>query len=280
MASPDRIALVTGASRGIGAACATALLADGWTVVFAARDRGALDRAISAAGAASDAAAGAAPDSAAPVLADVCSGRTSGATPGRAVAIAVDVCDRASVDALFSSILSRFGRLDLLFNNAGMFPPSRPIDEVTPEDWDAAVSTNLSGMFFVMQQAFRMMKAQHPQGGRIINNGSLAAFAPRPGSVAYTATKHGVLGLTRAASLDGRAFGISVGQIDIGNAATEMTAHVEQGALQADGSMRPEVRMDLAHVAAAVVTMARLPNTASIQSLTLLPTTMPFIGRG
>jgi NAD(P)-dependent dehydrogenase (short-subunit alcohol dehydrogenase family) len=252
MASHDRIALVTGASRGIGAACATALLADGWHVVFAARDRQALERAIADAGAIGE----------------------------RAVAMTVDVCDRASIDALFAGISERFGRLDLLFNNAGMFPPSRPIDEVTPEDWDAAVRTNLSGMFFVLQRAFRMMKAQRPQGGRIINNGSLAAFAPRPESVAYTATKHGVLGLTRAASLDGRACGIAVGQIDIGNAATAMTAHVEQGALQADGSMRPEVRMDLNHVAAAVVTMARLPNEASIQSLTILPTTMPFIGRG
>jgi len=252
MASHDRIALVTGASRGIGAACATALLADGWHVVFAARDRQALERAIADAGAIGE----------------------------RAVAMTVDVCDRASIDALFAGISERFGRLDLLFNNAGMFPPSRPIDEVTPEDWDAAVRTNLSGMFFVLQRAFRMMKAQRPQGGRIINNGSLAAFAPRPESVVYTATKHGVLGLTRAASLDGRACGIAVGQIDIGNAATAMTAHVEQGALQADGSMRPEVRMDLNHVAAAVVTMARLPNEASIQSLTILPTTMPFIGRG
>jgi NAD(P)-dependent dehydrogenase (short-subunit alcohol dehydrogenase family) len=258
MASNERIALVTGASRGIGAACATALLADGWNVVFAARDRGALEQAIAAA---ADPAGGA-------------------AVRDRAVAMTVDVCDRASIDALFSGIAARFGRLDLLFNNAGLFPPSKPIDEVAPEDWDAAVRTNLSGMFFVMQQAFRMMKAQRPQGGRIINNGSLAAFAPRPASIAYTATKHGVLGLTRAASLDGRSCGIAVGQIDIGNAATAMTAHVEQGALQADGSMRPEVRMDLQHVASAVVTMARLPNEASIQSLTILPTTMPFIGRG
>jgi NAD(P)-dependent dehydrogenase (short-subunit alcohol dehydrogenase family) len=257
MASHDRIALVTGASRGIGEACATALLADGWHVVFAARDRQALEQAIARAASAD-----------------------SGNRRGTAVAMTVDVCDRKSIDALFAAIVERFGRLDLLFNNAGVFPPSKPIDEVTPEDWDAAVRTNLSGMFFVMQQAFRTMKAQRPQGGRIINNGSLAAFAPRPASVAYTATKHGVLGLTRAASLDGRACGIAVGQIDIGNAATAMTAHVEQGALQADGTMRPEVRMDLQHVAAAVVTMARLPNEASIQSLTILPTTMPFIGRG
>ncbi|MCE2948189.1 MAG: SDR family oxidoreductase [bacterium] len=258
MASNERIALVTGASRGIGAACATALLADGWNVVFAARDRGGLEQAIAAA-------AGPAGEV---------------AVRDRAVAMTVDVCDRASIDALFGGIAARFGRLDLLFNNAGLFPPSKPIDEVAPEDWEAAVRTNLSGMFFVMQQAFRMMKAQRPQGGRIINNGSLAAFAPRPASIAYTATKHGVLGLTRAASLDGRSCGIAVGQIDIGNAATAMTAHVEQGALQADGSMRPEVRMDLQHVASAVVTMARLPNEASIQSLTILPTTMPFIGRG
>ena len=208
-------------------------------------------------------------------------GTGSGGSPrGTAVAMTVDVCDRASIDALFAGIVERFGRLDLLFDNAGLFPPSKPIDEVTPDEWDAAVRTNQSGMFFVMQQAFRTMKAQRPQGGRIINNGSLAAFAPRPASVAYTATKHGVLGLTRAASLDGRACGIAVGQIDIGNAATGMTAHVEQGALQADGTMRPEVRMDLQHVAAAVVTMARLPNETSMQSLTILPTTMPFMGRG
>jgi NAD(P)-dependent dehydrogenase (short-subunit alcohol dehydrogenase family) len=168
----------------------------------------------------------------------------------------------------------------MLFNNAGQNAPGVPFEDLPWEKWKSVVDTNLSGSFLCAQAAFRMMKNQDPQGGRIINNGSLAAFAPRPGSVAYTATKHGVLGLTRAASLDGRAFGIAVGQIDIGNAATEMTAHVEQGALQADGSIRPEVRMDLAHVAAAVVTMARLPNAASIQSLTLLPTTMPFIGRG
>ncbi len=265
MATFDRIALVTGASSGIGAACATALLADGWTVVFAARNRQALEQTVAEAIGTADGASGA---PAAKTLRD------------RAVAMTVDVCDRASIDALFAGIAGRFGRLDLLFNNAGVFPPSKPVDEVTPEDWDAAVRTNLSGMFFVMQQAFRMMKAQRPQGGRIINNGSLAAHAPRPESVAYTATKHGVLGLTRAASLDGRSCGIAVGQIDIGNAATAMTAHVEQGALQGDGSMRPEVRMDLRHVASAVVTMARLPNEVSIQSLTVLPTTMPFIGRG
>ena len=250
-----RVALVTGASRGIGAACAGALLEDGWQVVFAARDAARTTAAVEACTA-------------------------SEAQRARALAAAVDVGDPASVDDLFSIIRSRYGRLDLLFNNAGVFPPHRPVDEVSDTDWRDAVRTNVDGMFYVMQRAFRLMKSQRPQGGRIINNGSLAAYAPRPESVAYTATKHAVLGLTRAAALDGRSHGIAVGQIDIGNAATAMTAHVEGGALQADGSMRPETRLDLAHIAATVREIARMPNDVNVLSVTILPTTMPFVGRG
>jgi len=229
-----RVALVTGASRGIGAACAAALLDDGWQVVFAARDAARTTAAV-----------------------EGCT--TSEAQRARALAAAVDVGDPASVDALFSMIRSRYGRLDLLFNNAGVFPPHRPVDEVSEEEWRDAVRTNVDGMFYVLQRAFRLMKSQRPQGGRIINNGSLAAYAPRPESVAYTATKHAVL---------------------IGNAATAMTAHVEGGALQADGTMRPETRLDLTHIAATVREIASMPNDVNVLSVTILPTTMPFIGRG
>jgi len=260
MVEPDRpvhrgIALVTGASRGIGAACAQALLADGWTVVLAARGLAALQSVVAAA-------------------------RPTIAPGADAWAVAVDVSDRDSVIALFSAIGQRYGRLDLLFNNAGVFPPHRPVDEVTVAEWRHAVGTNVDGMFHVLQLAFALMKSQRPAGGRIINNGSLAAYAPRPESIAYTATKHAVLGMTRAASLDGRAHGIAVGQIDIGNAATAMTAHVEQGALQADGTMRAETRLDLAHIAACVVQAARMPPSVNMLNATLLPTSMPFVGRG
>ena len=249
------IALVTGASRGIGAACAQALLDDGWTVVLAARNPSTLQDRVDAA-------------------------RDAGVDETRVWAFASDVTDRDSVRALFSAIRERHGRLDFVFNNAGVFPPHRPVDQVTASDWREAVTTNVDGMFNVLQQAFVLMKSQDPGGGRIINNGSLAAYAPRPESIAYTATKHAVLGMTRAASLDGRACGIAVGQIDIGNAATAMTAHVEQGALQADGSMRAETRLDLAHIAAALVQAARMPPSVNMLNMTILPTTMPFVGRG
>lgn len=246
---------MTGASRGIGAACAQALLADGWTVVLAARNLAALHSVIEAT-------------------------RPEVAAGAEAWAVAVDVSDRDSVVELFSVIGQRYGRLDLLFNNAGVFPPHRPVDEVTVPEWRNAISTNVDGMFHVLQMAFALMKSQRPAGGRIINNGSLAAYAPRPESIAYTATKHAVLGMTRAAALDGRAHGIAVGQIDIGNAATAMTAHVEQGALQADGSIRAETRLDLAHIAACIVQAARMPPSVNLLSTTILPTSMPFIGRG
>ncbi len=252
----DRVALVTGASRGIGAACATALLRDGWRVVLCGRNPDALDRAI------------------------VLAGDPFGDIDARAFAVVADVTNPAAIDAMFERVIARFGRLDLLFNNAGIFPKHQSIDTIALDDWRLAVDTNLTGMFLCLQHAFRQMKHQTPRGGRIINNGSLAAYAPRPESIAYSATKHGVLGLTRAASLDGRAHDISVGQIDIGNAATDMTAHTEQGAMQADGSLKPERRLDVAHVANAVVGMANLPLEANIQYLTILPTTMPFVGRG
>jgi NADP-dependent 3-hydroxy acid dehydrogenase YdfG len=239
--TPRGIALVTGASRGIGAACAQALLDDGWTVVLAARSLSALQEVAAVA-------------------------RDTRPSTVEAWTVALDVRDRVAVIALF--------------NNAGVFPPHRQVDEVTEPEWRDAIGTNVDGMFNVLQQAFALMKSQRPSGGRIINNGSLAAYAPRPESIAYTATKHAVLGMTRAAALDGRAHGIAVGQIDIGNAATAMTAHVEKGALQADGTMRAETRLDLLHIAASVVQAARMPPSVNMLNMTLLPTSMPFVGRG
>ena len=252
----NRVAIVTGASRGIGAACAAALLQDGWRVVFSSRDGAALRSAITSAG------------------------DPYGDIKDRALAIVADVTRPTDVHALFDAVQARFGRLDLLFNNAGVFPKHQALEDVSLESWEGAIQTNLTGMFLCLQHAFRQMKHQNPQGGRIINNGSLAAYTPRPESIAYAATKHAVLGMTRAAALDGRAFGIAVGQIDIGNATTDMTSHVEHGALQADGSMRAEQRLALAYVAQTVAHMARLPNEANVQYLTILPTTMPFVGRG
>lgn len=254
-ASPARVAVVTGASRGIGAACALALLGAGWKVVLAARDAGGLQRTVARADAA--------------------------AMATQALAVPTDVTQAAQVEALFDATVQRFGRLDLLFNNAGILPAHTEIGDLALEDWRAALDVNLTGMFLCLREAFRRMKVQQPQGGRIINNGSLAASVPRPHSAAYAATKHGVLGLTRAAALDGRPYGIAVGQIDIGSAATEMTAaSAGRGAMQADGQLRPEPRLDLAHVAAAVLHMASLPSEANVQYLTVLPTTMPFVGRG
>jgi NAD(P)-dependent dehydrogenase (short-subunit alcohol dehydrogenase family) len=184
------------------------------------------------------------------------------------------------VAALFDVVRARFGRLDLLFNNAGVFTPGMPTEELSLEHWRAAVETNLTGSFLCLQQAFRMMKAQQPRGGRIINNGSISAHAPRPHAVAYTATKHAITGLTRSAALDGRAFDIAVGQIDIGNAATDLTAGMATGMPQADGSVRPEARMDARHAAAAVVHMAGLPLSTNVLFMTVMATGMPFVGRG
>ena len=247
-----KIALVTGAGSGIGQACATALLCDGWTVVFTGRRLEALQAAIAAAGA--DAA--------------------------RGHAIACDVGREEQVKALFDQVQQRFGRLDLLFNNAGMGLPSKTPDEVSGEDWRRVVDANLNGSFYCLSNAFRLMKAQSPQGGRIVNNGSISAYTPRPGSIAYTATKHAVSGLTKTAALDGRPFDIAVGQIDIGNAASEMTQRMTQGVPQADGSVRPEPRMDLSAVVDTFMNMARLPLSANVLFTTVMATKMPYVGRG
>jgi len=252
----DRIALVTGAGSGIGAATAAALIADGWRVVYAGRRAEALHAAIAAAGDPWD---------------DIAE---------RALAVPTDVTQPDSVAALIDATVARFGRLDLLFNNAGVFTVGAPLDELPLAQWRAAVDTNLTGAFLCLQQAFRVMKAQTPRGGRIINNGSISAHVPRPGSAAYTATKHAVTGLTKAAALDGRAHDIAVGQIDIGNAATEMTAAMTQGVRQADGTLRAEPVMDVQHAADLVVQMARLPLQANVLFMTVMATAMPYVGRG
>jgi NAD(P)-dependent dehydrogenase (short-subunit alcohol dehydrogenase family) len=256
MNAHNKVALVTGAGSGIGKAAAHALLADGWKVVFSGRRLDALRAAIDGA-----------PDA-------------WGDLPQRAIAAPADVTRPESVAALFDVVKARFGRLDLLFNNAGVFSPGVPLEELPFEQWKAAVDTNLTGAFLCTQQAFRLMKAQSPKGGRIVNNGSISAHAPRPNSVAYTATKHAMTGLTKAAALDGRVHDIAVGQIDIGNAATDMTERMSAGILQADGSLRPEARMDVKHAADAVVTMAGLPLDANVLFMTVMATKMPFVGRG
>ena len=191
-----------------------------------------------------------------------------------------DVSDPSSVRALFARTLEAFGRLDLLFNNAGRGAPPLPLEDLTPEQWKAVVDVNLTGAFLCTREAFKIMKAQQPRGGRIINNGSISAHSPRPNSAPYTATKHGITGLTKSTSLDGRRYDIACGQIDIGNAATEMTDHIRTGVSQADGSMAIEPRMDLEHVARAVLFMASLPLDANVQFMTVMATKMPFVGRG
>jgi len=249
---PSRIALVTGAGSGIGRASAEALAAAGFTVVLVGRRQEALD-----ATAAAIVAAG-----------------------GTASAFACDVADSAAVAALFAKIEAAFGRIDFVFNNAGRGLPVATIDEISDADWQAVLAVNLTGVFNVTRAAFRLMKAQTPQGGRIVNNGSISAHSPRPGSLPYTATKHAVTGLTKTVALDGRPFDIACGQIDIGNAATEMTDRMTRGVPQADGSMRPEPRMDVADVARAVVHMALLPPGTNILTMTIMATKMPFVGRG
>ncbi|MFN7264320.1 MAG: SDR family oxidoreductase [Phenylobacterium sp.] len=248
---PPGVAVVTGAGSGIGRAAALALADRGWSVVLAGRRADALAQT-----------------------------RDLAADPARLHVQATDVSDRDQVEALFDGAVARFGRVDLLFNNAGIGAPPVPLEDLSLEDWRRVVDVNLTGAFLCLQAAFRRMKAQEPQGGRIINNGSISAQVPRPRSVAYTATKHAMTGLTRQASLDGRAYNIACGQIDIGNAATEMTARMSRGVLQADGSVAPEPTMDVGAVAEAVAYMAGLPLSANVQFMTVMATAMPFIGRG
>ena len=252
----DRIALITGAGSGIGRATAQALLADGWCVAFSGRRANALAESIAQCG------------------------DPFGDIAHRALAVPCDVTQADSVAALFAAVHQRFGRLDFLFNNAGVFTPGVALEDLPLAHWQAAVDTNLTGAFLCTQQAFRQMKAQAPRGGRIVNNGSISAHAPRPNSVAYTATKHAMTGLTKAAALDGRAHDIAVGQIDIGNAVTAISAGMATGMPQADGSVRPEARMDVQHAARAVLHMANLPVEANVMFMTVMATQMPFVGRG
>ena len=247
-----KVAIVTGAGTGIGRAASLALLKAGYAVALAGRRAGPLEETAALAGE-----------------------HASNALP-----VPTDVTNPAAVRALFDATVARFGRVDLLFNNAGTGAPAVPMDELSFEQWKAVVDINLTGVFLCMQQAFRVMKAQTPRGGRIINNGSISATTPRPLSAPYTSTKHGVSGLTKCGSLDGRAHDIAVGQIDIGNAASEMTQRMTTGVLQPSGELMAEPRMDLKHVADAVVYMASLPLEANVQFMTVMATKMPFVGRG
>ncbi|WP_261532974.1 SDR family oxidoreductase [Burkholderia multivorans] len=252
MSVSKQLAAVTGAGSGIGRAAAVALAGAGFTVALIGRTEASLretQEAIRAAG-------------------------------GDAHVFPADVTDEVSVDHAFAQIEQQFGRLDVLFNNAGRNAPPVSLDAYELDVWNAVVATNLTGVFLCARAAWRIMKAQTPQGGRIINNGSISAYSPRPETIAYTATKHAVTGITRSLALDGRAYNIACGQIDIGNAATALTERMTQGVPQADGSMAPEPRMDVAHVANAVVQMASLPLDANILNMTIMATTMPFVGRG
>ena len=252
MASQGKVAVVTGAGTGVGRAVSLALMQQGYSLVLAGRRKEPLEKTAG-------------------------DGQASGA---KTIVVPTDVGDAASVKALFARTKEVFGRLDLLFNNAGTGTPPVPIEDLTYEQWKTVVDANLTGAFLCTQEAVRMMKNQEPRGGRIINNGSISAHTPRPNSAPYTATKHAITGLTKSTSLDGRAFDIACGQIDIGNAATEMTERMTSGVLQANGSTAVEPRMDPKHVASAVVYMASLPLEANVQFLTVMATKMPFIGRG
>ena len=252
MNTPEKIAVVTGGGTGIGRAVALALAGDGWSVAVAGRRREPLEATAEA-------------------------GRATGA---RMLAVPADVGDPGSVDALFAAVREEFDRLDLLFNNAGTGAPAVPLEDLTYAQWKTVLDANLTGAFLCTQAAIRIMKDQSPRGGRIINNGSISAHAPRPFSAPYTATKHAITGLTRSTSLDCRQYDIACGQIDIGNAATEMTDRMAQGILQANGTTAVEPRMDVEHVASAVLYMAALPLDTNVQSLMVMATKMPYVGRG
>ncbi|MBR8330116.1 SDR family oxidoreductase [Burkholderia ambifaria] len=252
MSASKKFAAVTGAGSGIGRAAAIALANAGFTVALIGRNEASLLETKEA----------------------IAAGH------GDAHAFAADVTDEASVEHAFSRIAREFGRLDVLFNNAGRNAPAVPLDEYELDVWNDVVATNLTGVFLCARAAWRLMKAQTPQGGRIINNGSISAYTPRPNTIAYTATKHAVAGITKSLALDGRAYNIACSQIDIGNAATSLTDRMTDGVLQADGRMAPEARMDVTHVANAVVQMASLPLDTNILNMTIMATTMPFVGRG
>jgi NAD(P)-dependent dehydrogenase (short-subunit alcohol dehydrogenase family) len=251
MTTHNKVAIVTGAGTGIGKAVTLALLRDGYCVALAGRRREPLEQTAGQSGEAA-----------------------------RALVVPTDVSDAGSAQALFARVKERFGRLDLLFNNAGIFIPGMEIDELSVEQWKAVVDINLTGSFLCAREAFRMMKTQDPRGGRIINNGSISAHTPRPNSVPYTATKHAITGLTKSLSLDGRRYDIACGQIDIGNAHTEIAAPMAKGVPQASGQVAVEPLMELTHVASAVLYMASLPIDTNVQFMTIMATKMPFVGRG
>jgi NAD(P)-dependent dehydrogenase (short-subunit alcohol dehydrogenase family) len=247
-----KVAIVTGAGTGIGRAVAIGLLEDGYSVVLAGRRSALLEQTV----------------------------QDAGVPSAHVLVVPTDVSDPAAVRALFATTRDTFGRLDVLFNNAGVTTRGVPLEELTVEQWKSVVDVNLTGAFLCTQQAFLLMKDQQPQGGRIINNGSISAYSPRPHSAPYTATKHAMTGLTKSSSLDGRRFNIACGQIDIGNAATDMTVTFATGVLQANGQAATEPRLDVAHVVRAVIYMASLPLDANVQFMTVMATKMPFIGRG
>lgn len=251
MGSHNRVAIITGAGTGVGKSAALALLKDGYRVALVGRRKELLEKAAADSGAAAN-----------------------------TLVLAADVCEPESVKAVFAKVKESWGRLDVLFNNAGRGAPAIPMEDLSFEQWKAVVDVNLSAMFLCSQEAIRIMKSQDPKGGRIINNGSISAHAPRPFSAPYTATKHAVTGLTKCISLDNRRHDIACSQIDIGNAATEMTERMKNGVPQANGSMEVEPRMDVAHVGSAVLYMANLPLDANVQFMTVMATKMPFVGRG
>ena len=250
MSGQGRVAIVTGAGSGIGRAVAIGMARDGYRVALAGRRREALEETAARAGA------------------------------DATLVVATDVTKPGDVARLFAGTVARFGRVDVLFNNAGISAPGVPLEELADDQWQAVVDTNLTGPFLCTREAFRVMKAQSPRGGRIINNGSISATAPRPNSAPYTATKHAITGLTKSTSLDGRKYDIACGQIDIGNAATEMAMAMTRGVPQANGSTAVEPVMDVSHVVGAVLYMAGLPLDANVQFLTVMATKMPFVGRG